>query len=187
MLLAALPNSFMTSSKRQACWSTPHTLKPLTGTVMSKQIASTCSVLSFAARHRPSGAVPVALPHYDANHHLQYQTDPLGNKILDFSYAGYQGGGVALPNLPVRVTVQPSGGDDTANIQNAINQIAQLSPDFFGFHGAVLLTPAAYLSPALYTPTPAASSSAPALRCQRTVIAMTGAHSSDSTSRGTGS
>lgn len=67
-----------------------------------------------------------------------------GNKILDFSFAGYQGGGVALPTLPVRATVSPSGGDDTANIQGAIDQVAQLTPDVRGFRGAVLLAPGAY-------------------------------------------
>ena len=111
---------------------------------MIKRIASTCSVLSVLLASPLLAQNPSQWVYYDANHHLQYQTDPLGNKILDFSYAGYQGGGVALPNLPVRVTVQPSGGDDTANIQSAINQVAQLSPDFFGFRGAVLLAPGAY-------------------------------------------
>lgn len=81
---------------------------------------------------------------YDSSHHLQYQTDSLGNKILDFSFAGYQGGGVALPSIPVRATINPSGGDDTANIQNAINQVSQLPPDIRGFRGAVLLAPGAY-------------------------------------------
>ena len=80
---------------------------------MIKKIASTCSVLSFLLASPLLAQSPSQWVYYDANHHLQYQTDPLGNKILDFSYAGYQGGGVPLPNLPVRVTVQPSGADDT--------------------------------------------------------------------------
>src|SRR5256885_7051688 len=49
------------------------------------------------------------------DHRLHYQQDVNGNRIMDFSSAGYKGGGVALPTgVPVRATVSPSGGDDTA-------------------------------------------------------------------------
>ena len=82
--------------------------------------------------------------YYDTNHHLQYKTDDLGNRIMDFSSAGYEGGGVALAVLPARITLSPSGGDDTANIQNAINQIAQMKLNFLGWRGAVLLQPGTY-------------------------------------------
>lgn len=73
--------------------------------------------------------------------HLQYQSDTQGNRIMDFSYAGYKGGGVSLPNLSVQQTVSPSGGDDTATIQAAIDAVSALTPDANGFRGAVLLTP----------------------------------------------
>jgi hypothetical protein len=114
--------------------------------VISKKLANillypvtTLLLSSVAFAQAPSQWV-----YYDANHHLQYQTDNQGNKILDFSFAGYQGGGVALPHLPVRATVHPSGGDDTANIQSAIDQVSQLNPDVRGFRGAVLLVPGNY-------------------------------------------
>lgn len=71
---------------------------------------------------------------------LVYKTTPAGDRILDFSYAGYMGGGVALPDVPVKVTVKPSGHDDTAAIQAAINQVAALPLDG-RFRGAVLLAP----------------------------------------------
>ena len=45
---------------------------------------------------------------------LLYKITERGDRILDFSHAGYMGGGVAIPNVPVRRTVQPSGGDDSA-------------------------------------------------------------------------
>ena len=32
---------------------------------------------------------------------LIYKTTPAGDKIMDFSHAGYMGGGVALPTVPV--------------------------------------------------------------------------------------
>src|SRR5215472_8865032 len=36
---------------------------------------------------------------------LQYHTDANGNKIMDFSFAGYKQGGVALPVVPAVVTI----------------------------------------------------------------------------------
>ena len=78
------------------------------------------------------------------DHRLQYKTDDQGNRIMDFSYAGYRAGGVDLPTLPVRFTVGPSGGDDTSNIQWAIDQVSALPPDERGFRGAVLLHPGTY-------------------------------------------
>jgi hypothetical protein len=70
---------------------------------------------------------------------LQYTPDSNGNNIIDFSYAGYEGGGVALPVLTVEKTLKPSGGDDTSAIQAAINAVAAMTPDANGFRGAVLL------------------------------------------------
>jgi F5/8 type C domain len=76
---------------------------------------------------------------------LVYKTTPTGDRIMDFSYAGYMGGGVALPTVPVAKTVQPSGGeDDTATIQAAINEVAAM-PLTNGFRGAVLLAPGTFI------------------------------------------
>jgi hypothetical protein len=75
---------------------------------------------------------------------LSYKTTPAGDRIMDFSFAGYMGGGVALPDVPVRKIVKPSGGpDDTAAIQAAIDEVAAL-PLVGGFRGAVLLQPGIY-------------------------------------------
>lgn len=71
---------------------------------------------------------------------LTYKKLPDGDRIMDFSYAGYCGGGVALPGVPAVVTVVPSGGDDTTNIQKAIDVVSQM-PLTNGFRGAVLLKP----------------------------------------------
>ena len=79
--------------------------------------------------------------YYDQFGRLRYNTDPAGNRIIDYSSAGYRGGGVALPKVPVRITVAPSGGDDTAAIQSALNTVAALPLDWRGFRGAVLLAP----------------------------------------------
>jgi hypothetical protein len=76
-----------------------------------------------------------------ADRRLHYKTDSLGNRIMDFSQAGYGGGGVRLPVSPVAVTLAPSGGDDTPAIQAAIDQVSAMPPDARGFRGAVLLHP----------------------------------------------
>src|SRR5262249_19735588 len=71
---------------------------------------------------------------------LAYATMPKGDRILDFSYAGYQGGGVAIPHVPASgAALKPSGGDDTAAIQAAIDAVSKLPPDANGHRGAVEL------------------------------------------------
>ncbi len=72
------------------------------------------------------------------------QPDALGNRPLDYSTVGYKGGGVPLPEVPVKVTLAPRAGDDGASIQAAINQVKALPLDTNGFRGAVLLTAGEY-------------------------------------------
>ncbi|MEM9836795.1 MAG: DNRLRE domain-containing protein [Bacteroidota bacterium] len=74
---------------------------------------------------------------------MEGQTNAV-NTIPDFSHAGYRGGGVALPTAPVKITLSPSGGDDTQLIQNAINAVEVMPLDGNGFRGAVLLTAGRY-------------------------------------------
>ncbi len=62
---------------------------------------------------------------------------------MDFSYAGYMGGGVKIPTVPVAKTVSPSGGDDTAAIQAAIDEVSKMELKH-GFRGAVLLLPGTF-------------------------------------------
>jgi hypothetical protein len=66
-----------------------------------------------------------------------------GDHILDFSHAGYRGGGVALPMLPVVETVKPSGADDAVAIQAALDAVAK-RPLADGVRGAVLLAPGSF-------------------------------------------
>jgi hypothetical protein len=79
---------------------------------------------------------------------LVYRRDDRGNQVPDFSNAGYQGGGVALPTVPVvqMLSPQPAGGleDDTARIQAAIDELAARAPDEKGFRGALLFTKGLY-------------------------------------------
>ena len=70
---------------------------------------------------------------------LVYVADSLGNRIPDFSNAGYKGGGVSIPYVAIRETVWPVPGDNSANVQAAIDRVSALQPDKSGFRGAVLL------------------------------------------------
>jgi hypothetical protein len=69
---------------------------------------------------------------------LTYVPDEQGNIIHDASHAGYRGGGVAIPTLPVRETIWPVAGDNTAHIQAAIDKVSARPIDA-GVRGAVLL------------------------------------------------
>jgi hypothetical protein len=75
---------------------------------------------------------------------LRYATDARGNRIMDFSFAGYKGGGVALPVVRVERTVAPVPGDNTTRIQAVIDEVSKLPLDRDGFRGAVLLAAGTY-------------------------------------------
>jgi hypothetical protein len=75
---------------------------------------------------------------FDRAGKLTYRRLSAGDRIIDFSYAGYMGGGIALPTVPVKKTVAASGGDDSAAIQAAIDEVSQV-PLVDGLRGAVLL------------------------------------------------
>jgi len=66
------------------------------------------------------------------------------NRIPDFSFAGYKGGGVSLPSVSVAAVVQPVTGDARAVIQTAIDNVSKLPMDGNGYRGAVLLKSGRY-------------------------------------------
>lgn len=74
---------------------------------------------------------------------LEYKTTPAGDRIMDFSFAGYGGGGVKLPSVEVAQTISPPAGDASVVIQKAIDTVSEL-PLKDGFRGAVLLRPGTY-------------------------------------------
>ena len=69
---------------------------------------------------------------------LAYEADARGNRVPDFSHAGY-GGGAATPDAAVRAVVPFAAGDNGSHIQAAIDHVAALKPDAAGLRGAVLL------------------------------------------------
>jgi hypothetical protein len=70
---------------------------------------------------------------------LVYVPDEHGNTIHDSSHAGYAGGGVPIPTVPVKLTIWPVAGDNTEHVQAAIDTVSALPQDKSGFRGAVLL------------------------------------------------
>ncbi|MGP8243942.1 MAG: DUF6298 domain-containing protein [Bryobacteraceae bacterium] len=59
---------------------------------------------------------------------------------IDFSVAGFEAGR-PLPFVEAQIAVKPSGGDDTALLQSALDHVASLPVGANGFRGAVLLRP----------------------------------------------
>jgi hypothetical protein len=59
---------------------------------------------------------------------------------MDYSYCGYHRSEQAIPSVKVATYVQPSGAEDAANIQAAIDWVSRQKPDKqTGLRGAVLL------------------------------------------------
>jgi len=86
-----------------------------------------CSLLVVAATSRAAGQPPI---------------NPVG---IDFSFAGFQGGGKSIPQVAAVIHVRPSGGDDTGLLQSAIDHVASLPIGKNGFRGAILLAPGRFL------------------------------------------
>ena len=95
-------------------------------------VGETCASL------QPGGGATTKWAQRDSSGKLSYETLPTGERLLDFSGAGYMGGGVAIPAIPAKETLSPSGGDDTAAIQAAIDSVAKM-PITAGTRGAVVL------------------------------------------------
>lgn len=74
---------------------------------------------------------------------LTYQHDNQGYYIPDFSAAGYRGGGVDIPNVPVVKTISALPGDNTNHIQSAIDEVGRMSL-VNGIRGALLLKAGKY-------------------------------------------
>lgn len=85
---------------------------------------------------KPKKPSPLALAE---DGRLAYAPDSLGNRIVDFSYAGYMAGARVIPDAPIRVTVPAHEGDATARIQAAIDYVGGLPLDANGLRGTVLL------------------------------------------------
>ena len=56
------------------------------------------------------------------DHRLHYRIDDRGNGIMDFSTAGYRGGGVKLPSVLAAERLMPAASDNTSRIQAALDK-----------------------------------------------------------------
>src|SRR5688572_1328516 len=102
------------------------------------QFAMAAPALFASARAQDMPAT-VSLVHPGPDGRLRYTPDQQGNVLIDASHAGYRGGGIAIPHVPVRETIWPIAGDNSAHIQAAIDRLAAQAPDAEGFRGALLL------------------------------------------------
>jgi regulation of enolase protein 1 (concanavalin A-like superfamily) len=76
---------------------------------------------------------------------LIYWPDTNGDTIPDFSQAGYMGGGVPIPtNIPIVTTLSPIAGDNSPQIQAAIDALSAQPPGTNGFRGVIYLNPGIY-------------------------------------------
>lgn len=80
---------------------------------------------------------------FDSKGKLVYKIDNEGNRIPDFSYAGYRNGEADIPTVPVVKTISSIAGDNTQHIQSAIDEVAKL-PLVNGMRGALLLKAGKY-------------------------------------------
>jgi hypothetical protein len=128
------------------------------------------SFLALAAAAPLRAAAPQSsLVHPGPGGPLVYEPDPAGNTIPDFSHAGYGGGGVPLPDVPVAAELGPASGDATGRIQQAIDRVSRL-PLRDGLRGAVLLRQGEYaIAGTLHI-----SASGVVLRGDRAVLRATG-------------
>ncbi|GAB3537651.1 DUF6298 domain-containing protein [Pontibacter brevis] len=78
---------------------------------------------------------------------VQAQAVPAGAVLpaIDFSHAGYGGGGVPLPDVPAVLTVRPGGSDDTRLLQAALDHIEGLPVQANGYRGALQLAEGKFL------------------------------------------
>ena len=106
-------------------------------TTLGFSLACLLAVSAFAAP--PKEAPPIT---QEAGA-LKYTADDKGNRIPDYSYAGYCAG-EAIPTVPAKVLAMTPEADNTARLQGAIDHVSRLSVREGGFRGAVLIPPGKY-------------------------------------------
>jgi hypothetical protein len=75
---------------------------------------------------------------------LSYTPDSLGNRIPDFSYAGYRAGEMPVPQLAATIIIPHTDDDATEILQNAIDYIGNKVSDERGIRGVILLQSGTY-------------------------------------------
>jgi len=102
-------------------------------------LLSSCFTFAQTKNQRPPSPLIV-----QPNGQLVYTPDALGNRIPDFSYAGYMAGEKMIPTVSIKVVVPVASGDATLRIQSALDYVGTLPLDKNGFRGVVLLQKGTY-------------------------------------------
>ena len=110
---------------------------------MHAACALVCALLCVVCARAQTTRPPVSVKP-GADGRLVYEADARGNRVIDFSHAGYGGGGRAIPDVPVKIYVTPGGGNDRQRIQAAVELVSAMPPGADGFRGAVLLRKGTY-------------------------------------------
>ena len=79
-------------------------------------------ISSFAQNDKPGKSEWV---HFNDYGKLVYMETKTGYKIMDFSFAGYMGGGAKIPDVETKIIITPKDGDNTTAIQNAIDEVSK--------------------------------------------------------------
>ena len=108
---------------------------------MKKCIAYIC--ILFACGVSQIWSQTTTLVSIDANGKMSYKADSKGTVIPDFSGVGYQNSEMPIPFVPVVKTVSAVVGDNVANVQTAINEVAAM-PLVNGIRGAILFKAGTY-------------------------------------------
>jgi hypothetical protein len=109
-------------------------------------LAMVCLLATVFCSGQSFTATPVAQSQWvycNEQGKLSYKSTEKGDKIFDFSYAGYMGGGLRIPDVAVKITLDAMAGDNSDAIQQAIDQVSAMKL-VNGFRGAVLLKPGIY-------------------------------------------
>src|SRR5687768_1022781 len=96
--------------------------------------ATLLAMAATCAAAPPTEAPPVSV----VDGKLKYTADDKGNRIPDYSHAGYRGG-EPIPTVPAKVLANAPANDNARMLQAAIDQVSQLPPGPDGFRGAVLI------------------------------------------------
>lgn len=117
-------------------------MAPPLKTISILVIAFLVSQVSFGQKTKPVEPPKPVFKGKDGK--MAYTADGQGNRIPDFSYAGYMAGEKAIPTATVKIVVPLVEGDATPYIQRAIDMVSAMHPGKDGLRGAVLLEKGTY-------------------------------------------
>ena len=93
--------------------------------------------LLFVATNMIAAPRPKPLVYQGSEGHLQYVLDKQGNRVIDFSFCGYEASEKKIPVIEAKILVPSTKGDATSLIQKAITYVGSLPADVNGFRGAI--------------------------------------------------